>query len=321
MRVLFAARRSLPHLLTMVPTALACAAAGHEVRIAAPVRAGGPPLYGGLPVLPPEPGWHPHLVVRAEHGDGPGPWTGGPVVRWTPLGHRAAGSGPLCVDPCPPDLRTAAETGALTVRHEDVPAVRMPRWLERPPGRPRVCLRPGPGSGTGPWPVDRVRRIARAVLGLDAELVAVVAPAARHAYQDAFDRSVRFAGPQLLGPVLATCAGVVHDGGPDVTLTAAAHGVPQLVIAGTRPAGDRLGRIGAGRRLVAADADDARDLADSLRLRRRLAELLYDGRALAAAERLRTQLAAQPPPHRLVQALEEFTTAHHPQEQESERGV
>ncbi|MEV7686053.1 nucleotide disphospho-sugar-binding domain-containing protein [Streptomyces bungoensis] len=381
MRVLFAARRSLPHLLAMAPTALACAAAGHEVRIAAPVPAGGlfthgglPAVLGTLPVLPPEPGWRPRICVLAASGDGPGawpadacaarsdgaalrsgahpghragersgdrpgdrpassagggsgPWSGGPrsgspsggaagpwgggqVVHWSALDHRdparAAGGGSgLWVDPCPPALRGDAEAGAFAVRHEDVPAVRLPEWLEQPPARARVCLRPGPDQGPGVWSAARVRQVARAVRDLDAELVAVVAPYRRHAYGQALGRGVRFAGPLLLGPVLATCAGVVHDGGPDVTLAAAAHGVPQLVLTGTRPAGDRLARIGAGRRLVAATPADARDMADALRLRRHLADLLHGGRALAAAERLRTRIAALPPPSALVGLLED----------------
>jgi UDP:flavonoid glycosyltransferase YjiC (YdhE family) len=181
----------------------------------------------------------------------------------------------------------------------------MPRWLERPPGQLRVCLRPGMAGASDAWSVHRVRQVTRAVLGLDAELVAVVAPALRYAYREAFGRQVRFAGPQLLGPVPATCGGVVHEGGPDVTLTAAAHGVPQLVLADTRPSGDRLRRIGAGHRLGAAEAQDASDMTDALRLRR-LAELPYGSRAVAAAQRLRSQIAALPSPVALVQPLEEI---------------
>ncbi|MFJ6072554.1 glycosyltransferase [Streptomyces sp. NPDC093065] len=312
MRVLFAARRSLPHLAPMAPTALACVAAGHEVRIAAPVRPDGYLLRTGLSVRPPEPGWRPHLVVRAQDGDGPAPWPqDGPVVHWTALDHRVAvprrdgDAAPWCVDPCPPALRTGAEAGAWSVRHEEpATAPPAPRWLRTPPARLRVCLRPGAGHDT--WPVGRVRRVARAVHGLDAELVVVVGPRTRYAYRDAFEGPVRFADPLLTGPVLATSAGVVHEGGPDVTLAAAARGVPQLVLTGVRPPGDRLYRIGAGQRLAAADAEDAADLADALRLRRRLAELLYGGRALAAAERIRAGIAALEPPDALVGPLEEY---------------
>ncbi|MBQ0888931.1 DUF1205 domain-containing protein [Streptomyces sp. RM72] len=312
MRVLFAARRSLPHLSPMAPTALACAAAGHEVRIAAPVRPDGYVLGPGLAVRPPEPGWRPHLVVRAPDGDGPAPWPqDGPVLHWTALDHRdtaprpGGDAGPWCVDPCPPALRTGTEAAAWSVRHEEPATARpAPPWLRTPPGRLRVCLRPGAGHDT--WPAARVRRVARAVHGLDAELVVVVDPRTRYGYRDAFEEPVRFAAPDLIGPVLATSAGVVHDGGPDVTPVAAAFGVPQLVLADARPAGDRLRRIGAGQRLAAADADDAADLADALRLRRRLAELLHGGRALAAAARLRTEMAALSPPHALVGPLEEY---------------
>ncbi|MEU9209506.1 hypothetical protein AB0D27_16535 [Streptomyces sp. NPDC048415] len=126
----------------------------------------------------------------------------------------------------PPGLRTDAEAGALSVRHEVVTEVRMPRWLERPPGQLRVCPRPGMAGTSDAWSVHRVRQVTRAVFGLDAELIAVVAQPQRYAYREAFGRQVSFAGPQLLGPVPATCMGVVHEGGPDVTLTAAAHGAP-----------------------------------------------------------------------------------------------
>ncbi|CAL9573487.1 nucleotide disphospho-sugar-binding domain-containing protein [Streptomyces sp. enrichment culture] len=312
MRVLFAARRSLPHLTPMAPTALACAAAGHEVRIAAPVRPDGYVLGPVLSVRPPEAGWRPHLVVRAEDGDGPAPWPqDGRVVHWTALDHRdqvprhGGDAGPWYVDPCPPVLRTDAEAGAWAVRYEEPAAARpAPRWLRTPPGRLRVCLRPGAGHHV--WPAARVRRVARAVHGLDAELVVVVDPRTRYRYRDAFEGPVRFAAPHLIGTVLATSAGVVHEGGPDVTPAAAAVGVPQLVLADDRPAGDRLHRIGGGQRLAAADADDAADLADALRLRRRLAELLHGGRALAAAQRLRSEIAALSPPDALVGPLEEY---------------
>ncbi|MEU9209507.1 hypothetical protein AB0D27_16540 [Streptomyces sp. NPDC048415] len=67
----------------------------------------------------------------------------------------------------------------------------------------------------------------------------------------------------------------------------------------------------------------------ALRLRRRLAELLYGGRAVAAAQRLRSQIAALPSPDALVQPLEEIAAGtrracpSYPQDypQEGEGGV
>lgn len=309
MRVLFTARHSLSHLLSMAPVATACVTAGHDVRVAGPPGKAALVLPTGLDALPPGRGWCPDLVVRAEHGGVPDIPPTARLVHWSALSHRdtarhrnGSAAGELHVDPCPPGLRTAAESGALSVSHPDSPAVRVPTWLEQPPERLRVCLRPGLAPGTDGWSVQRVRTVAHAARGLGIELVAVLSPTARIRYQPALGHEVRLAGQQLLGQVLATCAGAIHEGGPDVTLAAAAHGLPQLVLAEQRPPGDRLGRIGAGRRLVTSQ--DIQDVTDPLRLRRHLAELLYGGRALPAAHRLRTEITALPSPGALVSQFE-----------------
>ncbi|MFE2556139.1 nucleotide disphospho-sugar-binding domain-containing protein [Streptomyces sp. NPDC059352] len=319
MRVLFTARHSVSHLLAMTAAAQACASAGHEVRTAGPAGAVLP--TAALGTSPPH-DWHPDLVVSAEDGatgagaavtgvteTGPrGSFPGARVVRWTPLDHRSAdGPAPVRIDPCPPALRGDAGADALSVRQPICHAGQLPYELREPHHLLRVCLRPGaPGSPHG-WSPERLRLVARAALGLDVEVIALV-PAAERARLGGvlgpLGSRLRFAEQELLGPVLATCVAVAHEGGPDVTLEAAAHGVTQLVIADTRPAGDRLDRIGAGHRLVAAE--EPRETGSSLRLRRHLADLLYGGRALATAQRLRSAIAALPSPEAFAGRLEDL---------------
>ena len=311
MRVLFTARHSVSHLLAMTAAAQACAAAGHEVRTAGPP---GAPLSAALRgTSPPGRGWLPDLVVTAEDGATAGVPLGARVVRWTPLDHRSAdGPAPFRIDPCPPGLRGGTGTGAasgadadtLSVRQPTCHAGQLPYALREPHHLLRVCLRPGPPGSPESWSPERLLLVARAALGLDVEVIVLVPAAERERMGGALGSQVRFAEPELLGPVLATCVAVAHEGGPDVTLEAAAHGVTQLVIADARPAGDRLDRIGAGRRLVAAE--EPRETGSSLRLRRHLADLLYGGRALATAQRLRSAIAALPSPEAFAGRLEDL---------------
>lgn len=309
MRVLFTARHSVSHLLAMTAAAQACASAGHDVRTAGPP---GDPRSAALRgTSPPGRAWLPDLVVSAEDDATAGARPGARVVRWTPLDHRSAdGPTPVRIDPCPPGLRGNQETDGLSVRQPTCHAGQLPYELREPHHLLRVCLRPGPPGSPRSWEPERLLLVARAALGLDVEVIVLV-PAAERARVTGVLGSLgragaqlRFAEPELLGPVMATCVAVAHEGGPDVTLEAAAHGVTQLVIADTRPAGDRLDRIGAGRRLVAAE--EPRETGSSLRLRRHLADLLYGGRALATAQRLRSAIAALPSPEDFAGRLEDL---------------
>ncbi|MEU9360190.1 nucleotide disphospho-sugar-binding domain-containing protein [Streptomyces sp. NPDC048301] len=304
MRVLFTARHSLPHLLAMTAAARACTAAGHEVRATGPEAAGPEALPEVFRARPPAHGFHADLVVSGD--EEPGDHPGAVVVRWTPLDrHPADGRRPPRIDPCPPHLRADADRDSLALRQPTSHPGLLPPGL-RTFHRPlRVCLRPGT-PGAGGWTPDRLRRVARAALGLDVEVIVPVPAAERHRLGVSGPR-VLFAEPRLLGPVLATCVAVVHEGGPDVTLEAAAHGVPQLVLTDARPPGDRLAMIGAGRRLVSAENPD--ETSSTLRLRRHIAELLYDGRALAAARRLSTAIADLSPPEAFADRLRELTDA------------
>ncbi|MGW6390055.1 glycosyltransferase [Streptomyces sp. NPDC055103] len=310
MRVLFTARHSVSHLLAMTAAAQACAAAGHEVRTAGPP---GAPLSAALRgTSPPDRGWLPDLVVSAEDGATAGVPPGARVVRWTPLDHRSTdGPAPVRIDPCPPGLRgagtgagRAADADTLSVRQPTCHAGQLPYALREPHHLLRVCLRPGPPGSPESWSPERLLLVARAALGLDVEVIVLVPAAERERMGGALGSRVRFAEPELLGPVMATCVAVAHEGGPDVTLEAAAHGVTQLVIADARPAGDRLDRIGAGRRLVAAEKPW--ETGSSLRLRRHLADLLYGGRALATAQRLRSAIADLPSPETFAGRLEDL---------------
>ncbi|MDV5145223.1 hypothetical protein R1T08_13595 [Streptomyces sp. SBC-4] len=311
MRVLFTARHSVSHLLAMTAAARACASAGHEVRTVGPP---GAPPAAGLRGTSPGDDWHPDLVVSAEDGATAGTRHGARVVRWTPLDHRSAdGPTPVRVariDPCPPGLRGDEETDTLSVRQPTCHAGQLPYRLREPHHLLRVCLRPGPSDAPESWSPERLLLVARAALRLDVEVIALVPAAERERLavalgpHDPLGSPLRFAEPELLGPVLATCVAVAHEGGPDVTLEAAAHGVTQLVIADARPAGDRLDRIGAGRRLVTAE--EPRETGSSLRLRRHLADLLYGGRALATAQRLRSAIAALPSPETFADRLEDL---------------
>jgi UDP:flavonoid glycosyltransferase YjiC (YdhE family) len=137
---------------------------------------------------------------------------------------------------------------------------------------------------------------------LDVEVVVTVSPDDRHFLRDLPDR-VRVAENLPLHVLLPTCAAVVHQGGAGTMLTAAACGVPQLVVP-TLPDQllniTQLSRTGAGSLLLrkgrpaAALRGEATGMLDAL---------LADPAYRAAANGLRQEIAAQPPPSAAIAAL------------------
>ncbi|WAZ24782.1 DUF1205 domain-containing protein [Streptomyces cinnabarinus] len=180
--------------------------------------------------------------------------------------------GQWTVDPMPPGMRLSAPG----VRYENVRWVpygggaTVPERLRGRPLRPRV------------WVAGE--RLGEALRGLETELDIERVPL-----------------PQLL----PTCSAVVHHGGAEVFASAAAAGVPQLIV--PEPAWDeeaaavQLVRKGAG---VALDRREPS--AESLRAA--LLAVLRDCREGAAA--WREELARLPGPAELVPVLEKLTSHH-----------
>lgn len=206
--------------------------------------------------------------------------------------------GALTVDPCPPSLQIPAPVRRLPIRYVPYngPAV-VPGWLLEPAGRPRVCIAAGTALPGRRDMVASARQAVAALADLDAEVV--VAAGGRPELLEPIPPSLRVVEAMPLHLLLPTCDAIVHHGGAGTTLTAAACGVPQLLIP---DGGDRFlhaGRLaesGAGLTIGQAEASDAA-------IRERIVALLSDPAYRCAARRIAQEVAAQAAPTEIVAAL------------------
>ncbi|OIK27486.1 nucleotide disphospho-sugar-binding domain-containing protein [Streptomyces malaysiense] len=172
-------------------------------------------------------------------------------------------------------------------------------WREPRPRR-RICVTWGTVATrrTGPEGF-LVPRVIEGLAGSDAEIVLALAP-------DDADRlgtlphNVRVTSGTPLHVLLPECDAIIHQGGGGTTLTAAACGVPQAVLAlaaDLRLNATQLAKAGAGLALEPGRTGpaDIRAAADAL---------LEDRDLRAAATRLQEEIRAQPSPARIVPVLE-----------------
>nr|CAJ42338.1 glycosyl transferase [Streptomyces steffisburgensis] len=182
----------------------------------------------------------------------------------------------------------------------------VPAWLREPPRRPRICLTLGITSRDMAYP-DRISlgELLEAVAELDVEIVATLTAAQRAEVARVPDNT-RVTDFVPMHALLPSCSAVVHHGGAGTWSTAAACGVPQLVIADMWDnvyRARRLADLGAGlflppERLTVAGLRDG------------LEQLLTKPSFREDAERLRAEMTAEPSPADVVPALEELTRRH-----------
>ncbi|MGW9243998.1 nucleotide disphospho-sugar-binding domain-containing protein [Streptomyces sp. EN27] len=240
--------------------------------------------------------WRPDLVVwdsLAPAGAEAAQARGVAAVRMLgPLADRSEGDGMpgRTLDCLPPSLRSAGEPEDLAVRF--IPyggSAVLPAWLRRKPRRRRVHATLG-GSASD----ATVTALFEAMGGSDAEFLCELA-------DDRIPAGTRLPGNVRLfedaprDAVLASCEAAVHDGGAEMTMSAVAAGLPQLILTdGTTPTG-----------LAPRVADEGGAiLADPAGLRiGTIGRLLDDPEPRAGAARLRDEVAAMPGPREIVPLL------------------
>jgi len=206
------------------------------------------------------------------------------------------------VDPCPPSLQSMEVPDQLVTRYVPYNGTgATPDWLRRAPERPRVCLSWGIThvgmSGMGEHPV---RSIVDALRPHDVEIVITVRSADRAALGELPD-SVRIAEELPLQIVLPTCSVALNHGGAGTILTAAAYGVPQVLLPQEQSDtfnSERVAATGAGVSFQAHEAD-AETCAAAV------AAMLSDDTWSKAAQALRDENAAQPTAADVVGRIEE----------------
>lgn len=214
----------------------------------------------------------------------------------------------LTVDPTPPTMRLAdADTPWQGMRY--VPyngAGDVPRWLDRPRRRPRICVTWGHtmvralgGAAAGPY-----RRAIDSIARLDVDIV-VLASGEQLTQLGELPKGVRASESTPLHLVLPYCDLVVHQGGDGTTLTTAAYGVPQLAITRKPDAEVPAGRLAASGAGIHLRYQELRHNHWAL-VRTAVEKLLADQAYRDAAARLRTEIEAQPTPAEVVPTLEDL---------------
>ncbi|MDH2427239.1 nucleotide disphospho-sugar-binding domain-containing protein [Sphaerisporangium sp. TRM90804] len=218
--------------------------------------------------------------------------------------------GDLTVDGCPPSMQTPAESGhsPLSYVPYNGPGTE-PAWVHRPAGRRRVLVS---------WGTSTVRLVGEhafalplvveAASRLDVELVVAVAPGDR-ALLPELPPGSRLAEMVPFHLLMPACDAVLHQGGAGTMLTAAGHGVPQVLfplITDQMQNARSLAASGAGVMLIRRGEDEAayRDLIEAT-----LRDVLEDPEYRAAAGRLREEITRQPSPLEAAAKLEAWTQA------------
>src|SRR4029079_4219196 len=216
--------------------------------------------------------------------------------------------GTLTVDPCPPSMQLDSPVTRRTMRYVPFngPGT-MPISLLEPVRHPRVCLTWGTSTTRLGGPSTfLLPHAVRAAVELGVEVVVAVAKEQVPLLGELADQG-RVVHGVPLHALLPTCDAIVHQGGAGTTLTAAACGVPQVVIpqlADQAVNAQRMAHTGAG--LVCWRRGQQGDALRPL-IRASLGELLGErDRYAGAAARLREEIEAQPTPAEIVPLLAEL---------------
>ncbi|MET9297295.1 nucleotide disphospho-sugar-binding domain-containing protein, partial [Streptomyces sp. NPDC003077] len=210
------------------------------------------------------------------------------------------------VSPCPPSLRLPAAPGLLPLRWVPYNGTGpVPAWLREPPRGPRVCVTWGTSTtdvvGRGSLAVPDV---LDALAGMDVEVVVAVTAAERETIGTP-PPGVRVLENTPLHLLLPGASLLIHQGGFMTALSAAYHGVPQLVVPqlpNQISDAEVLERTGAARRLPV-------ERAGRERLREAVEAVLGVPSYADAAGRVREEILALPAPREVARTLRDLAGA------------
>jgi UDP:flavonoid glycosyltransferase YjiC (YdhE family) len=217
----------------------------------------------------------------------------------------------MTIDPSPPGVRLPVTDPYREVRY--VPyngSGVIPDWVDTPADRPRICVTWGIAASRasrrfGSVVLDPCRWALAALSTVDAEVVLAAGTADQLELLGELPGNVRPLVAVPLHLLLPRCSLVVHQGGEGSGLTAAVHGVPQLIIYSKHDQdllSHRLATTGVAMRLRAQDLATQADPPGAVR--DTVEKLLTDSSYLDAAARLAERIRRQPSPADLVPTLE-----------------
>jgi UDP:flavonoid glycosyltransferase YjiC (YdhE family) len=208
------------------------------------------------------------------------------------------------LDPTPPSMQGHDRPPAWSIRY--VPyngGGALPDWLLQPPSRTRICVTLGTSVPYAAG-VGGLTGVIEAVSDLDAEVVLALGEADRSTLGP-LPGNVRLTGWVPLSALVPTCRVLIHHGGAGTTLNALVAGVPQLVLphgADQHVNAAAVQQRGVGVSHLPGDADPATVGAS-------LQRLLADPAFSRAADDVRKEIAALPPPAEMVFRLEELAVS------------
>jgi UDP:flavonoid glycosyltransferase YjiC (YdhE family) len=220
----------------------------------------------------------------------------------------------MTIDPSPPGVRLPVADPYREVRYVPYNGTGViPDWVDKPADRPRVCVTWGIAASRasrrfGSVVLDPCRWALAALSTVDAEVVLAAGTADQLELLGDLPANVRPLVAMPLHVLLPHCSLVVHQGGEGTGLTAAVHGVPQLIIYGKHDQdllSHRLATAGVAMRLRAQDLATQTDPPATVRVA--VESLLADSSCAAAAARLAERIRRQPAPADLVPALKSLT--------------
>ena len=221
------------------------------------------------------------------------------LARWHRHGYLTTRP-PLLQNPDDPVPATSIPMRPIGLDGADVPA---PAWLgARDPARPRVAVTLGtilPGR------IEAMEAILGGLERLDVEVVATVGPGLDPASLGPRPDRVHVGRYIPMSSLLATVDALVFHGGSGTMLAALSSGVPLVVlpVAADQPENaDRCVAAGAAISLEAS-ARGVADIAEATNA------ILTDPRYRDAAEEVRAQLEAMPPPAAVLPHLERLAAA------------
>ncbi len=209
------------------------------------------------------------------------------------------------VDPWPTSLQLPGTPGRLPMRF--VPyngAAPAPDWVLDKPSRPRVCVTWGTSTAAvGGDEAFILPRIVEALAPLDVDVVLAVSATDRDKLENLPDNlpdNARVAVNLPLHLLMPTCAATVNQAGTSSLLTAACHGVPQVLIPRTADTSINATLFSGSGAALALDAEEAttRTIADAV------TTALTDPTVRAAAHKVRDEIHDAPTPAELVRTLE-----------------
>ncbi len=207
------------------------------------------------------------------------------------------------IDPWPESLQLPGTPGRMPMRF--VPyngAAVAPDWVLDRPSRPRVCVTWGRStSALGGDDAFVLPRVIDALAPLDVEAVLAVSAADR-ARLGAVPGNLRLVEDFPLHLVMPTCDAIVNQAGCSSLLTAASHGVPQVLLPQTADTPFNAANFSASGAAVTLDVATA----DAEAIGAAVSAAVADGPIRAAARKIEDEISAAPSPAAVVGALEDL---------------